>query len=308
VFLPESLRRLVPSPRRGGALVAAAWKPLLLARRALADHRHIVGAAHLTAAFTATEVRRLLLAALRPRGLEHRVPAWGSRPLAEEEARELHGFLQRDDDDGIAGVTHLSSTPWPSDWGGPDTHAIVSTLSRLIGSEPLAREAFLHDGLALSAIHVLSGNATNAMAALGTSRTPPAFDEARTALARVIHGGVSSSTLPVDRPSGPEVDAIHRQLREMPDPSLALETPYWLLGAQRAEAQYILQASGRLQDFRRLRLVLERPDVATSLAPFWLLGERPEVEKWLVDLVRRTAMQLAPPTPDECRLFLRSLE
>jgi hypothetical protein len=94
----------------------------------------------------------------------------------------------------------------------------------------------------------------------------------------------------------------------MPDPSLALETPYWLLGAQRAEAQYILQASGRLQDFRRLRLVLERPDVATSLAPFWLLGERPEVEKWLVDLVRRTAMQLAPPTPDECRLFLRSLE
>ncbi|HET9317828.1 MAG TPA: hypothetical protein VFQ51_19695, partial [Vicinamibacteria bacterium] len=79
------------------------------------------------------------------------------------------------------------------------------------------------------------------------------------------------------------------------------------LGPPRAEAQHALQTSGRLQAFRKLRLVLERPDVARALEPFWLLGDGPEVEPSLVGLVRRTFARMEPPTADECASFLRSL-
>jgi hypothetical protein len=308
VFVPDALRRVVPSPRRGGDLVAPAWKPLLLARRALMESGHLVGAAHLTAALVATDVRRRFLDDFRFHGLRARIPSWGSRGLNEREASELHAAIHGREVRTFALQGVLPSPPWPSEWGGPDSREIASALARLLGSDVgLAREAFVHDGLALAAVHALSGHAVNALAVLGASRTPPALDEARTALARAIHEGIGGSTLPGDRPVRPEADAIYRQLRKLPEPNLALETPYWLLGAQRAEAQHALQTSGRLQQFRHLRLILDRPDVADALAPFWLLRETPGLEGSLVDLVRRTAAQLAPPTPDQCLRFLRSL-
>ncbi len=308
VFLPEALHKIVPSPRRGGAPVAEAWKPLLLARRALADAGHVVGTAHLTAALIATDVRRGIMGDLRLLGRQARIPSWGSRSLDEKEAGELHAIVHGREPAEAAPATRLPSAPWPAEWGGPDTRAVSTALWRLIaGGQGLVREVFLHDGLALAAVHALGGHAMNALSALGASRTPPALDEARTALARAIHGGLDAATLPADLPSK-QADAVYRQLRELPEPSLALDTPYGLLGAQRAEAQHALQASGRLQEFRKLRLVLERPDVAEALAPFWVLGNEAGLERPLVDLVRVTFAQLAPPTPDECRLFLRSLE
>ena len=77
---------------------------------------------------------------------------------------------------------------------------------------------------------------------------------------------------------------------------------------QRAEAQHAFQASGRLQEFRRLRLVLDRPDLAESLAPFWLLHDRSDMDVSLLRLIRLTVAAMAPPSADECGRFLRSLE
>jgi hypothetical protein len=308
-FVPEALRKVVPSPRRGGDVVAPAWKPLVLARRALVESGHVVGAAHLTAALVATDVRRGLMGDLRFLNLHARIPSWGSRALTEKESQDLHVAIHGRDARGSAFLSRLPSTPWPHDWGGPDTREITVALARLLGSEPgLAREVFLHDGLALAAIHALGGHAVNALAALGATRTPPAFDEARTALARAIHTGIGATRLPGERPVRAEAEAVYRQLRRLPEPNLALETPYWLLGAQRAQAQHALQTSGRLQAFRDLRLVLDRPDVAEALAPFWLLREAHGFEASLGALVRRTAARIGPPTPDQCLRFLGSLE
>lgn len=309
VFVPEALRKVVPSPRRGGEVVAQAWKPLVLARRALLEGGHVVGAAHLTAALVATDLRRRLMGDLRFHNRQARIPSWGSRALNEREASDLHAAIHGREVRSFALQDILPAPPWPYAWGGPDAREVTSALSRLLGSGLwLAREAFLHDGLALAAVHALGGHAMNALAVLGASRTPPAFDEARTALARAIHAGISGSTLPEDLPTKAEADTIYRQLRRLPEPSLALETPHWLLGAQGAEAQHALQTSGRLHQFRDLRLVLDRPDVADALAPFWLLREEPGVEDSLIDLVRRAAARLESPTPDECLRFLRSLE
>ena len=84
------------------------------------------------------------------------------------------------------------------------------------------------------------------------------------ALSTAIHLGITGSTLPEDLPSK-KADAVYRQVRELPEPSLALETPYGVLCDQRAEAQHAFQVSGRLQEFRRLRLVLDRADLAKSM-------------------------------------------
>lgn len=308
-FDPASLSRgIVPTPRRGGKVVADAWKPLLLARRALMDAGHLVGAAHLTAALMATAVRREIMGDLRLRGLQARIPAWGSRSLDEKEAAELHAMLYGRRRHEAAIVTPLPSAPWPSEWGGPDTRGITRSLWRLMGEDRrLARDVFLDDGLALAAVHALGGHTINAMAALGARRTPGVLAEARTALSVAIHVGITGPTLPEDLPSN-QADAVYRQLRELPEPSLALETPYGALWEQRAEAQHAFQTSGRLQEFRRLRLVLDRPDVAESLAPFWLLDDRNDMEMSLLRLVRLTVAGLAPPTADECGRFLRSIE
>jgi hypothetical protein len=308
-FDPESLRRgIVPTPRRGGEVVAEDWKPLLLARRALTDAGHVVGAAHLTAALVATDVRRGVMADFRLRGLNARVPSWGSRSLDEKEAGKLHAALYEPGRHKTASPSHLPSAPWPSGWGGPDTHGFTYTLWRLMGGDSeLAREVFLHDGLAVAAVYALGGHTMNAMAALGASRTPDVFYRSRAALSAAIHVGTTESTLPKDLPSK-EADAVYRQLRELPEPNLALETPYCVLGDQRAEAQHAFQTSGRLQEFRRLRLVLDRPDLAESLAPFWLLADSYDIEDSLRRLVRLTVAGLAPPTADECGRFLRSIE
>jgi len=301
-------RGVVPTPRRGGKVVEEAWKPLLLARRALMDAGHVVGAAHLTAALMATAVRREIMGDLRLHGLQARIPAWGSRSLDEKEAAELHAMLYGTRRRETAIVTFLPSAPWPAEWGGPDTHGVTRSLWRLMGGDRrLARDVFLHDGLALAAVHALGGHAMNAMAALGASRTPGALDEARTALSVAIHVGITGSTLAEDLPSK-QADAVYRQLRELPEPNLALETPYGTLWDQRAEAQHAFQTSGRLQEFRRLRLVLDRPDVTDSLAPFWLLDNHSDMEVSLIRLVRLTVAGLAPPTAVECARFLRSIE
>jgi hypothetical protein len=308
-FSPESLRRgIVPTPRRGGEATAEGWKPLLLARRALIDAGHLVGAAHLTAAMVATDLRRVVMGDLRLHGLHARIPAWGSRSLDEKEASELHAMLYGPHRRQKDPSTRLPSAPWPADWGGPDTHGVTRTVWRLIGGDKrVARDVFLHDGLALAAVHALGGHTMNALAALGASRTPGALDEARTALARAIHGGIRDSTLPEDLPSK-QADAVLRQLGELPEPNLALETPYGSLSDQRAEAQHAFQTSGRLQQFRRLRLVLERPDLAEALTPFWVLPDRDDMEVSLLAFVRRTIARLEPPTADECGRFLRSIE
>ena len=305
----KSLQRgVVPTPRRGGEVVAEAWKPLLLARRALMDAGHVVGAAHLTAALVATDVRRGIMGDLRLRGLRARIPAWGSRSLDEKEAAELRPFLNPPPWRKTAIAPPLPTTPWPAEWGGPDTRGLTRALHRLLGGDPqLVRDVFLHDGLALAAVHALGGHAMNAMAVLGASRAPGFLDDAHRALSVAIHVGIRASTLPEDLPSK-QADSVYRQLRELPEPSLALETPYGALWEQRAEAQHAFQTSGRLQEFRRLRLVLDRPDVAESLAPFWLLDDRNDMEMSLLRLVRLTVAGLAPPTADECGRFLRSIE
>ena len=308
-YVPESLHRVVPSVRRGGDVVAAAWKPLLLARRALVEAGHVVGAAHLSAAFVATDLRRRVMGELRLHNVHARIPSWGSRALNETEAGSLHTAIHSRELRSIAALSGLTAPPWPEEWGGPDARGITSALSRLLGSDvTLAGEVFMHDGLALAALHALGGHAMNALAALGASRTPAAFDEARTALARAIHAGIAGSTLPEDRPTALQADSIYRQLRSLPDPSLALATPYWLLGAQRAEFQHALHTSGRFQQFRGLRLVLDRPDVTDALAPFWLLREEAGLERSLIDMVRRAGNHLSQPRPEECRRFVRSLE
>ena len=309
VFDPESLRRgIVPTPRRGGEVAAEGWKPLLLARLALMEAGHVVGAAHLTAALVATDVRRGVMGELRLHGLQARIPAWGSRSLEEKEAHDLYAILHGRQVRKSALAKPLPSAPWPAEWGGPDTHEVTRALRRLIGGDRwLARDVFLHDGLALAAIHALGGHRFNAMAALGASRTPGVLEEARTALARAIHVGILDSTLPEDLPSK-QADAVLRQLRELPEPNLALETPYGSLWDQRAEAQHAFQTSGRFQEFRRLRLVLDRPDLAEALTPFWVLPDRDDLEGSLLAFVRRTIARLEPPTADECGRFLRSIE
>ena len=167
----------------------------------------------------------------------------------------------------------------------------------------------MHDGLALAALHALGGHAMNALAALGASRTPPAFDEARSALAQAIHAGISGSTLPKDLPTAPKADSIYRQLREPAGAQPGAGDA--LLAARRRsgpKSSMRLQTSGRLQQFRDLRLVLDRPDVTDALAPFWLLREDAGLEGSLIDMVRRAATQLSQPGPEECRRFVRSIE
>jgi hypothetical protein len=307
-FSPESLRRgVVPTPRRGGDVVAADWKPLLLARRALIDAGHVVGAAHLTAALVATDVRRAIIGDLRLHRLRARVPAWGSRALDDKEADELLAMLHKRELRKADLPPRLPSAPWPAGWGGPDTHGVTRTLWALLGGDrPLARDIFLHDGLALAAVHALGGHPMNALSALGATQTPAALYEARAALAHAIGGGIVESTLPEDLPSK-QADEVYRLLRELPEPNLALETPYRSLGNQRAEAQHAFQTSGRLALFRRLRLVLDRPHLAEMLDPFWLLPGR-SMSLPLFYLVRITFARLEPPSADECRRFLRSFE
>jgi hypothetical protein len=305
-FVPGSLRRLVPRPRARADASADAWRSLVAARRALVEHGHALGAAHLTAALVATDVRRCIVRALREDGRRARVPGWSGRALSDAEAESLRASLHRP----AIRLKRWHSwvgAPWPEGWGGPDSAGIESALARLLDSDPWTTwEVFLHDGLAVAAVLALSGHAANALAALGACRTPPAFAETRARLAKAIHRGIRSPTLPPDRLWSQEAEKVYRQLRALPEPSLAIDAPYWLLGEQRAALQHRLQTSGRLQQFRDLRLLLDRPDLAETLAPFWLLREDADTEETLIGLVHAIGRQLDPPSRDECLHFLRS--
>jgi hypothetical protein len=305
-FVPGSLRRLVPAPRARVDTSAAAWRALLVARRALVEHGHVMGAAQLTAALVATDVRRCVVRALREDGRRARVPRWGGPALDDAEAESLSASLHRP----AIRLKRWHSwvpAPWPEGWGAPDSASIESALARLLDSDPWTTwEVFLHDGLAVAAVLALSGHAANALATLGACRTPPGLSDTRARLARAIHRGVRLPTVPPDGPWSQEAEAVYRQLRTLPDPSLACDAPYWLLGDQRAELQHTLQTSGRLREFRDLRLLLDRPDVAARLAPFWLLREDADAEQALIGLVHAVGRQIAPASRDECLHFLRS--
>jgi hypothetical protein len=305
-FVPGSLKHIVPKPRAKRKESVEAWQALLLTRRALLGHGQVMGAAHLTAALVATDVRRCMVRELRDRGHRVRIPGWGSRAMADKEVEALRTALY---ERGLRLKRWHAwmPPPWPDGWGGPDAASTEGTIARLIdGDTWMAAEILLHDGLAVAAVLALGGHAANAIAVLGATRTPPSLARTRSALARAIHRNARSNVTPPDRPWGNEADAIDRQLRKLPEPSLAIDAPYWLLRDQRAQLQHALQTRGRLQEFRDLRLILDRPDVAAKLAPFWLLREDETLEESLIGLVHTIGRQLDPPSRDQCLHYLRS--
>jgi hypothetical protein len=241
----------------------------------------------------------------RERETKARVPGWGSRPLQDREVEALRSALYRPDT--ARKGWHISAeSVWPEGWGGPDRAVCEAALSRMLdGDAWMACEVLMHDGLALAAVLALGGHATNALAALGATRTPASLAETRSALARAIQR-VKGPSMPPELPTSPEAEAVYQQLRKLPDPSLAIDAPYWLLRDQRADLQHALQTAGRLQDFRNLRLLLDRADLAAKLGPFWLLQEDAETEHKLATVVRVIGTQGEPPTRDACLHFLKA--
>lgn len=304
VLLPGAVRWLIPG---GDATAsdanetgdAAAWRPALLALRAFREHGNDAGIVHLTAALVAGHFRWGLRTAARRQKMDVAVPRWGAPPLSATEQETL-----------LAAVRWLSDTdpwnqsvPWPRDWGGPDGPVLATWLTRLLrGRSELAQLALLDDRLCLAVAWGLLGRPQSALAQLDGWKTAPVFAEAREA---VRHGlpGWPELGLPPERPRGPELDDLFRMLASTPDPSVVLGSPHWMLPGGRGAHTNRLLKHGRRDEARRLRTILDRPDVRQKLEPLWVLTG-PEDTASVVALARWLAPRVPSPSESEWIAFL----
>jgi hypothetical protein len=202
---------------------------------------------------------------------------------------------------GGQALTTPSPSPWPREWGGPDTSRVIRGIERLLGRKaaPLALEVLLDDRLTVAALFAVAGFSPSAEAQIAEVDVSPMLMDARTALA----AGLAASPPPGDpvaalagQPSGAGADRLFQRLRSTPEPSIELASPHWLLGETRGLLMSRLVAEGRVDVARAVRPVLDRPDLRRDLEPFWILRGT------LFDLAAMTGLALwlaerDPPAP-----------
>jgi hypothetical protein len=304
VLLPGAVRWLIPggdatSSDADEAWQAAAWRPALLALRAFREHGNDAGIVHLTAALVAGHFRWGLRTAARRQKIDVAVPRWGAPPLSATAQETLRGAaLWLSDADPWS-----QSVPWPREWGGPDGPWLATWLTRLLrGRSDLALLVLLDDRLCLAVAWGLLGRAQSALAQLDGWKTAPVFAEAREAVRQGLPGWPELG-LPPERPRGPELDDLFRTLASTPDPSVALGSPHWMLPGGRGAHTNRLLKHGRRDEARRLRTILDRPDVRQKLEPLWILTG-PEDTASVVALARWLAGRVPSPSESEWIAFL----
>jgi hypothetical protein len=276
-FAPGLVAWLVPSGRlrRRGQGAREPWAAALASLRAFAEQGNVTALVHLSAALVAADLRERVLTFLgRPAASVLRRRWWSALPEGAQPGLA----------DAVAVIRAHASTltrgeqrPWPKGWGGPDLRWVVSAVDGLLGPRvhSLGAELFLDDRLAVAAIFGAIGYLPSAVAQLGAVEPAPALADARRALREALsrpRGAADQAAVLLscgewDR----DADRLYGQLRGTPDPSVALGSPHWLLAETRGALMAQLVKEGRRSTASAVRAVLERPDLRTELAPFWLL-------------------------------------
>ena len=303
-LVPAAVRWLIPggdalSSEESEAWQTAPWRPALLSLRAYHEYGNDAGVVHLTAGLVASRFRRGFRTAARRRRLDVAVPCWGAATLSATAQKVLRRALARL---GDVDPWNLRG-PGPSEWGGPDGWEVEVSLTRLLGGRSeLARLVLLDDRLCLAAVWGLLGRPQSALAQLAGWKTAPIFAEAREALRRGLPGWREHG-LPDEVPRGPEADDLFRTLGSTPDPSVALGSPHWMLPDGRGAHTNRLLKQGRRDEARRLRTILDRPDVRQKLEPLWILTG-PEDTASVVALAQWLAVRVPSPSEREWLAFL----
>jgi hypothetical protein len=160
----------------------------------------------------------------------------------------------------------------------------------------------------VAGVYAAIGYVPSAVAQLNAAEVAPALSPARQALQEALARGAATGTPALltfdewDR----DADRVFRQLRGIPDPSVELASPHWLLEGSRGALMGRLVKDGRRRAATAVRTVLERPDLQQDLRPFWILRGTGEDTR----AVRRLAVWAAQAegVPVEERQWMRFIE
>ena len=304
---PATLGWLVPPTpalQRADPRGRSAWSCALLSARALAEAGQAASAAELYAALAATWFRLRFRAVAREGGV--RVPwrPWGG-PCGPEHQHAvgigLHLMLR-----GGGALRGADRPPWPRGFGGPDLEALEARIGDLVGWGALVTwQVLLDDDLTRAAVLALSGQSAAARARLAAASTPDALTPIRERLAAVLRRPPLAKGLP-ELPMTREVESLYHKLRRLPDPGVELGTPHGMLPDGRGALVSRLLAAGRAGAASAVRTMLDRPDLARALAPYWLLGAGCDSQAAVLALARWLASREAMPGAEACRAWIRA--